>query len=159
MLLIGAGRLGLLIAQTLALLGCDLLVVSRQSRASDILKEFHIPVVTPDLIPSSKMDIVIDASGSPHGYAIARQSVRPQGILVLKSTYASSTPMNLSSLVVDEITLIGSRCGSFKPAINLLASGRIDPTRLIDARFPLSNGLEAFKYAAQKGVLKVVLNP
>lgn len=158
-LLIGAGRLGLLIAQTLFLTGCDLRVAVKHSKAREILGRMRIPVIEPDNLPSRAMDVVIEASGSPDGFHAARQAVHPRGILVLKSTYAGSTQVNLSSLVVDEVTLIGSRCGPFPKALQLLESGQVKPSSLIEARYPLSEGLEAFAMAARPGTLKVLLHP
>jgi threonine dehydrogenase-like Zn-dependent dehydrogenase len=76
---------------------------------------------------------------------------------VLKSTYAGDLTTNFSAIVVDEITLVGSRCGPFPPALRLLASGRVDPAPLITARYPLSDGLKAFEHAARPGVFKVLL--
>ena len=106
-----------------------------------------------------QMDVVIDASGSPQGFDLACRAVRPGGKIVLKSTYAGAMAINLSTLVVDEITLIGSRCGPFVPALRLLESGKIDPRPLIDAHYPLHDGLAAFEHAEKQGVLKVLLHP
>jgi threonine dehydrogenase-like Zn-dependent dehydrogenase len=105
------------------------------------------------------MDVVVDATGSPSGFALARRALRPRGILVLKSTYAGDMAINFSSLVVDEITVVGSRCGPFAPALGLLDSRRVDPLPLIQKRFALEDGLQAFEYAAQPGVLKVLVEP
>jgi threonine dehydrogenase-like Zn-dependent dehydrogenase len=156
---VGAGRLGLLIAQTLSLTSCDFLVVARQPKARELLAALHIRAIFPDEVPERKMDVVIDASGSPQGFELARRAVRPRGIIVLKSTYAGSIHVNLSSMVVDEITLIGSRCGPFIPALRLLESGQIDPKPLITAHYPLTDGLAAFELASRQGALKVLLNP
>jgi threonine dehydrogenase-like Zn-dependent dehydrogenase len=103
------------------------------------------------------MDVVVEASGSPEGFELARQAVRPRGSLILKSTYAGEVSLNLSSLLVDEITLVGSRCGPFEPSLRLLKNKQIDPTLLISARLPLNEGPAAFEKAAQPGVLKVLL--
>jgi 2-desacetyl-2-hydroxyethyl bacteriochlorophyllide A dehydrogenase len=156
-LLVGAGRLGFLIAQTLALIGCDFMVVARQPRMRNLLAKFKIPSILPDEVPSHKMAIVIDASGSPQGFNLARRAVRPRGTLVLKSTYAGLTQVNLSAMVVDEITLIGSRCGPFIPALSLLESGKVDPKPLIEACYPLSEGLAAFEHAGRAGTFKILL--
>jgi threonine dehydrogenase-like Zn-dependent dehydrogenase len=84
--------------------------------------------------------------------------VRPRGMMVLKSTYeGAALPVNLTEIVVDEITLIGSRCGPFEPAIRLLAHQQIDVESLLQARFSLDDGVAAFERAAQKGTLKVVV--
>ena len=158
-LLVGSGRLGLLVAQMLALTGCDLLVISRQPRTCELLATYHIATIFPEDTPVRQMDVVIDASGSTQGFDLARRAVRPGGKIILKSTYAGTMDVNLSSLVVDEITLVGSRCGPFVPALRLLESGKIDPRPLIDAQYPLRDGLAAFEHASRQGVLKVLLHP
>ena len=158
-LVVGAGRLGQLIAQTLALTGCDLVVAARRPRAVELLRRRQIRTIDPAQTPERKLDIVVEATGSPEGFALARRAVKPRGTLVLKSTYAGDLQVNFSSIVVDEITLVGSRCGPFGPALRLLERGEVDPLPLIEKRFPLSRGLEAFALAAQPGVLKVLLEP
>lgn len=142
-LLVGHGKLGRLIAQTLALTGCQLTVVGRN-----------------DAVPASlggRFDIAVECSGNPEGFATARNALRPAGTLVMKSTYAGNLNLNMSSLVVDEITLVGSRCGPFAPALELLASKRIDVSNLIHATYPLDDALAAFEHAQQPGVLKVLI--
>jgi threonine dehydrogenase-like Zn-dependent dehydrogenase len=158
-LVVGAGRLGQLIARTLALIGCRLSVVARQPRQAALLARKGIATITLEDVPSGGMDIVIEASGSPKGFELARKAVRPRGTLVLKSTYSENATLNLSAVVVDEITLVGSRCGPFQPALALLASSALDPTPLIDARYSLGQGLQAIEEAAQPGVLKLLLQP
>ena len=158
-LVVGAGRLGLLIAQTLALTGCDLTVAIRRDAQRTLLDRWNIRTQPESEISTGRMDVVIDATGSPSGFALARRALRPRGILVLKSTYAGDMAINFSSLVVDEITVVGSRCGPFAPALGLLDSRRVDPLPLIQKRFALADGLQAFEYAAQPGVLKVLIEP
>jgi len=111
------------------------------------------------LKPLSVALVVMEATGSPEGFGIARRAVRPRGLLVMKSTYKGELQLNFSSLVVDEIQVLGSRCGPFEPALRLMESGRIDPTPLIMDQFPLEQALQAFDRAAQPGVLKVLLRP
>ena len=106
-------------------------------------------------LASASADLVVEVTGNPEGFAMARRLVRPGGTLVMKSTYAGALQVDASMLVVDEITLVGSRCGPFAPALELLASGAIEVDDLIAARFPLNKGLEAFEVAAQPGTLKV----
>jgi threonine dehydrogenase-like Zn-dependent dehydrogenase len=157
-LLVGAGRLGQLIAQTLALTGCDLCVLARRPRQVELLRRRGVTVVHEAEVPAGSMDIVVEAGGSPEGFALARRALRPRGLLVLKSTYAGALQVNMSSLVVDEITLIGSRCGPFPPALRLLTDGRVDPTLLIEASYPLRDGLAALENAAQPGALKILFD-
>jgi 2-desacetyl-2-hydroxyethyl bacteriochlorophyllide A dehydrogenase len=158
-LLVGAGRLGLLISQVLALSGCDLHVLARSESPRRLLAQWGITALFADQIASGAYDVVVEASGAPQGFELARQALRPRGALVLKSTYAGSLNVNLSSVVVDELTIIGSRCGPFGPALRLLASHRVDPLPLVAARYPLHQGVEAFQHASQPGVLKVLLTP
>lgn len=155
-LVIGAGRLGQLVAQVLVLTGCELAVVTRHNNQRLILENLSITVATEDNLDSRNWDIVVDATGSPEGFKLACQAVRPRGTIVLKSTYAGHMDMNLSLLVVNEITLIGSRCGPFEPALRLLEQGMVDPTKLISARFGLLDGIDAFRQAAKPGILKVL---
>jgi threonine dehydrogenase-like Zn-dependent dehydrogenase len=102
--------------------------------------------------------LVVEASGSPSGLELALSLVKPRGSIVLKSTHHSSTPLDLSQAVVNEISIIGSRCGRFHRAIDVLASGALDLKPLISARMPLSEGLEAFQIAADSASLKIILD-
>ena len=103
------------------------------------------------------MDVAVEAAGSPAGFLLARKAVRPRGTIVFKSTYKGEHKADFSSLVVDEITLTGSRCGPFLPALRLLKKKKVDPAALIDARYPLSDGIRAMEHASRPGVLKVLL--
>ncbi|HXD11179.1 MAG TPA: hypothetical protein VN653_14025, partial [Anaerolineales bacterium] len=100
-----------------------------------------------------------EATGSPRGFSLARQAIRPRGTLVLKSTYKGEMQVNFSAVVVDEINIIGSRCGPFQPALHLMESKQVDPTVLIDSEFSLGDALKAFERAAEIGVLKVLIEP
>jgi threonine dehydrogenase-like Zn-dependent dehydrogenase len=156
-LLIGAGRLGQLIAQTLALTGCDLRVVARHAYQQGLLKARGIRIISEENIQPWRWDVVVEATGSPSGFALARKAIRPRGTLVIKSTYTGEMSVNFSSVVVDEIKIIGSRCGPFEPALRLMESRQIDPTVLIMNEFKLDHALKAFERAAEPGVLKVLV--
>jgi threonine dehydrogenase-like Zn-dependent dehydrogenase len=156
-LVIGDGKLGQLIARTLALTGCRLLVAGRHRRKLDLLEEAGISTCLPDSLHEDRFDVVVECTGNPEGFALARARARPRGTLVLKSTYAGDLEIDASALVVDEITLVGSRCGPLAPALALLVSGRIDVRPLIEARYSLARGLEAFEHARRPGTLKVLL--
>jgi 2-desacetyl-2-hydroxyethyl bacteriochlorophyllide A dehydrogenase len=156
-LLIGAGRLGQLIAQTLGLTGCDLRVVARHPRQKALLEGRQIRLISEDKIQQRRWDVVVEATGSPSGFEMARQAIRPGGTLVLKSTYRGEMTVSWSSFVVDEITIVGSRCGPFAPALGLLERGEVDPTILIAKRYPLRRALEAYEDAKKPGMLKVLL--
>jgi threonine dehydrogenase-like Zn-dependent dehydrogenase len=158
-LLVGAGRLGQLIAQTLALTGCDLCVVARHDYQRSLLTARGICLIDEADIQAWRYDIVVEATGSPAGFDLARKAIRPRGTFVLKSTYKGDVSLNLSSIVVDEINIVGSRCGPFEPALRLLERKEVDPTVLIAAEYRLGEGLQAFEVAAKPGMLKVLLQP
>lgn len=158
-LLVGAGRLGQLIAQTLALTSCDLRVVARHPRQQDLLTARGIRLINEADVQKWRWDVVVEATGAPSGFALARRAIRPRGMLVLKSTYKGEMSVDFSSIVVDEINIIGSRCGPFEPALRLMEERQVDPAVLIDAEYPLTEAVKAFERAAQPGALKVVVNP
>ena len=154
---IGAGRLGLLIAQVLKTTPCRLQVVARHENQRRMLQRFNICSVSESNPPPHLADVVVEASGSPGGLHAALRAIKPTGTIVLKSTYAGEPPVNLSSLVVDEIRVQGSRCGRFAPALSLLQSNAVDPTPLIPQRFALHDAAKAYAAAAQPGAMKVLL--
>ncbi|MBM3179745.1 MAG: alcohol dehydrogenase [Chloroflexi bacterium] len=156
-LLVGAGRLGQLIAQILALTGCDLHVVARHVHQQNLLTARGIRLIAEGEIQPRKWDIVVEATGSSDGFNLARKAIHPRGTLVLKSTYKGEMNVNFSSIVVDEITVIGSRCGPFEPALRLLENGEVDPTVLIAAQYNLSDIVKGFERASQTGMLKVLV--
>jgi threonine dehydrogenase-like Zn-dependent dehydrogenase len=158
-LLVGAGRLGQLIAQTLALTGCDLRVVARHASQQKLLAERGISIIAEEDIQPWRWDIVVEATGSPDGFSLARQAIRPRGTLMMKSTYKGEMSVNFSSIVVDEITIVGSRCGPFEPALRLMENREVDPRVLVADEFRLEEALQAFERAAQPGVLKVLMTP
>lgn len=152
---LGDGKLGLLVAQVLSLTGCALTVVGHHATKLAILARKGIPTTTQP--PDDRFDVVVECTGQAAGFDLARRLVRPRGTLVLKSTFAGTQETTLAPLVVDEITLLGSRCGPFAPALRLLAAGLIDPAPLISATYPLEEGLVAMERARQRGTLKVLL--
>lgn len=156
-LLVGAGRLGQLIAQTLALTGCNLRVLARHPHQQNLLAKRGIQTIGEEDIQPWRWDVVVEATGSPAGFDLARRAIRPRGTLVMKSTYKGEMTVNFSSIVVDEIQILGSRCGPFEPALRLLEKKEVDPSGLIAAEFALEDALQAFAQAAQPGVLKVLM--
>lgn len=156
-LVVGDGKLGQLIAQTLALTGCDLLVVGRHEDKLLNLAARGIKTALANTVKDRYFDVSIDCTGNPEGFNTARRALRPRGTLILKSTYAGNLSLDASALVVDEITLIGSRCGPFVPALELLGTKKVNVQSLIQGIYPLSLGLEAVEKAKTKGVLKVLL--
>jgi len=158
-LLIGAGRLGQLIGRVLALTASHTRVVARYDRQRELLEAADVRYIAGDEAGERCWDVVIEATGSPSGLDLARRALRPRGTLVLKSTYRDEVTLDLAPFVVDEITVVGSRCGPFVPALGLLARGAVDPLPLIEARYPLARGLDAFESAAAPGSMKVLLEP
>lgn len=158
-IVVGAGRLGLLIAQVLKNTGCDLSVVARRPESADLLATMGIKAFSHNGKSTQKADIVIDATGTPDGFELSRSLVRARGKLVLKSTFAENVSVNLSKLVVDEITLIGSRCGNYAAGLRALATGLVQIGEMVDSIYRLEDSLEAFEQAAHPGVLKVLIQP
>jgi threonine dehydrogenase-like Zn-dependent dehydrogenase len=154
---IGDGKLGNLVAQTLALTGCTLTVVGRHRAKLALLAARGIATGGPDGVRPGQADLAVECTGNPEGLELARAAVRPRGTIVLKSTYAGRASLDIARLVVDEVTLVGSRCGPFAPALDLLAGGRVDVGPLVHARFPLHRAAAAFEEAARPGVLKVLI--
>lgn len=157
-LVVGAGRLGQLIARVLKLSGCGLQVVIRHQRQRELLDQAGIAWLYEDDVEDGAYDLVVEAGGSPASFQLARLAVRPGGRMVLKSTYPGDMALNFSSLVVDEITLVGSRCGPFPPALRLLDRGLVDPAVLIGEVLPLGEGIAALDKAARPGAMKVLLD-
>lgn len=157
-LLIGDGKLAQIIARVLALHGACTTALGRHGRKLDLLSPWVDEILRdPARIAPAAFDLVIEASGSPAGMAAALAAVRPMGTIIVKSTYADRIDLDLSRCVVDEVRLVGSRCGPFEPAIDLLARGIVDPSPLIDARFDFDDAIAALRHAATPGVLKVVV--
>lgn len=158
--LIGAGKLGLLIAQVLRLTGCDLTVIARRERPLALLRQWDIPSVTSAAdLPPFQADMVVEVTGNPDGFAAALDLVRPGGTIALKSTFAGFPQFNMSRVVVNEIHVVGSRCGPFDAALRLMAAGLIDLDSMIEGKYPLHEAESAFAHAAEPGVLKVLLEP
>ncbi len=155
---VGAGKLGLLIAQVIAGTGADLTVLLRTRRRNyTLLRKWGIPTADLGELPEAMFDKAVDATGTPEGFETARKLVRPMGTLILKSTYHGSMSVNMTGVVVDELTLVGSRCGPFDKALGWLERKDVDVLSMLDAEFPLEKGTEAMEFAARPGVLKVAL--
>lgn len=156
-LVVGDGKLGQLVAQTLALTGCRLHVVGRHDDKLALLAARGIATGRADGVEPGRFDIAVECTGNPAGFTVAQRAVRPRGTLVLKSTYAGALTLDASVIVVNELTLLGSRCGPFAPALRLLQERRIAVEPLIAARYALRDGLAGFEHAQRPGVLKVLL--
>ncbi len=156
-LVVGDGKLGQLVAQTIALTGCAVLVVGRHEAKLALLAQRGIETARADALTRGGFDVAVECTGNPEGFAVAQRALRPRGTLVLKSTYAGALTLDASAVVVNELTLVGSRCGPFTPALRLLAEGRVAVQPLIHARYPLGEAPAAFAHAQRPGVLKVLL--
>ncbi len=164
---IGDGKLAQMIIRVVALRGCSLSVIGKHEAKLALAKDVGARSIqisdttVDDWLEASELkngfDVAIEASGSRSGLPMALNLVRPRGIVVLKSTHHASTSFNASLIVINEITIIGSRCGRFRPAIDLLVKGDIDVSPFISDKLPIEDGLRAFERAAQPDSLKVVL--
>jgi threonine dehydrogenase-like Zn-dependent dehydrogenase len=157
--LLGAGKLGLLTAQVLGLVGCDLAVVVRHERQARMVAGWGLRPARRDDLADGEADVVVDCTGTPEGLGEALRLVRSRGTIVLKSTYAGPAGIDLAPLVVHEIRVVGSRCGPFGAALRLLEHRLVDVLPLIEARYSLAEALDAFGRAEQPGTLKVLLTP
>lgn len=158
---VGDGKLGLLCAQVLALSGASLLLVGKHSAKRRIAERRGIESATPREAAkqSRQFNVVVEASGAAAGFELALDLLRPQGQLVLKSTFHGKTEFEASRVVVDEISIVGSRCGRFAWALDLLKKAAIDVDSLISEEYSLLHGAHAMRRAATRGVLKVLLRP
>lgn len=158
---VGDGKLGLLCAQVIATTGAPVTLVGKHQNKLRIAERRDIEIMTVDRAETRKgeFDVTVEASGSPTGFALALDLLHPRGVLVLKSTFHEVTEIDAARLVVEEITVIGSRCGRFAPALELLRTKAVDVESLITGEFALANGVEAMRRAAEPGVMKVLLRP
>lgn len=155
---IGAGKLGMLVAQVLRLVGIDLAVIVRREKQAKLLAQWGIPAVSREDMKANRADVVVDCTGTAEGFAESLDLVKARGKVVLKSTYAGMPQADLTRVAVDEIRVIGSRCGPFDSALRALEAGLVDVESLIEARYPLFSAIEAFEHAGQRGVFKVLFD-
>ena len=158
-IVIGVGRLGQLCARVLALTGAKVDAVSRRARLLDLLPSHIGQHLNESAAELAGADVVVDCTGSRDGMALATSLVRPRGTLVMKTTVHDPAGISPIPWIIDEVTLVGSRCGPFAPALRLLAAGLVDPTPLITAEFSLEDGVAALQAAASKAHVKVLLRP
>lgn len=157
---IGDGKLGQLIARVLAATGCELTLIGKHADKLELAAQAGINTMAlAELKAEPRFDLVVEASGSANGLALALDLVRPRGTIVLKSTFHGAVTLDTSRLVVNEIKLLGSRCGRFAPALALLADKRVNVEPLIAREFALTDGVAAMHEAQRPGVLKVLLRP
>ena len=158
-IVLGLGRLGQLCARVLALTGAQVSGVARSPQKLGLLPRSVQAVPLAQVQDLELADLVVDCTGAPEGLRLASSRVRPGGTLVLKTTVHLPEPLSPTPWVIDEITVIGSRCGPFAPALRLLAAGRVEPRDLVTARYPLEQGVEALRRAGEAGSVKVLLGP
>ncbi|MGI9106727.1 MAG: MDR/zinc-dependent alcohol dehydrogenase-like family protein [Pyrinomonadaceae bacterium] len=160
---IGDGKLGLLCAQaTKAQTNAAVTLIGKHENKLMIARRRGVETVLVDELNrnlSRSFDVVVEASGASSGFALALDLTRPRGTLVLKSTFHGATEIDAARIVVDEISIVGSRCGRFAPALDLLKHDAVDVGSLISDEFKLTDGVRAMARAAESGVLKVLLRP
>lgn len=156
--ILGDGKLGLITALALNALNIDIKLVGKHQNKLDIAKAKGIETC---LLQNFKIeknyDVVVEATGSISGFETALALTKPRGTLVLKSTVAASKEFNLAPIVIDEITVLGSRCGQFPAALRLLKSGKVDFSPLVTAVYKIDDAIEAFEKNKQKDTLKVLI--
>lgn len=155
-LVLGDGKLGALCALALDDLGCRVRWVGKHAEKLAPLR-YKVETVLLGNLDETAYPLVIEATGSAQGLATALSRAEPKSTVVLKTTVAEAHQLNLAAIVIQEITVLGSRCGRFQPALEALAEGRIDPGFLIEATYPLAQAMEAFEHASRPGAAKILL--
>lgn len=157
-MVLGDGKLGLLTALALNACGLDVLIVGKHQNKLDIAKNQGVKTqLLSEFEQAPKFDVVVEATGSITGFETSVNCVKPRGTLVLKSTIAASKELNLAPIVINEITILGSRCGRFEPAMRLIASGKIDFSQMISKIYPIEQAINAFDANNAKDTIKILL--
>ena len=155
---LGDGKLGLMIALALNAAGLDLILIGKHENKLEIAKKQGVKTkLLSDVEVKKEYDFVVEAPGSISGFETSLALTKPRGTLILKSTIAASKEFNFAPVVVDEITIVGSRCGQFAPALRLLESGRIDVKPLISDIFEFDESIAAFERNKEKSSIKVIV--
>jgi threonine dehydrogenase-like Zn-dependent dehydrogenase len=158
-LVLGDGKLGNLCAQVLRLSGARITALGKHADKLALIKKSGVRTVLLNDWQSRLFDVVVEATGSAAGLELALSAVRPRGTLVLKSTIAAAHQVSLAPVVINEINVIGSRCGPFADALDALSAKRVAVTPLIDAVYALADGVSASQHAARAGAKKILLRP
>jgi alcohol dehydrogenase len=162
---LGDGKLAQLVARVLRVAGLRVVMLGKHPEKLALARQAGISAVRASPARraaqprNSHFSLVVEATGSPEGFKEAQRLTAPRGTLVLKSTFHGTTPVETWPIVVNELRLVGSRCGSFLQALKLLRAGRVDPRPLVSRTFPLNEAPAAIRYAQRSGVLKVLLRP
>ncbi len=157
-IVLGDGKLGQLVAQVLFLRSKHLVCIGKHGWKLEFLNKLHIATALAEEPIERGADIVVEATGSYEGLGRALELVRPEGTIVLKTTVSHPTALDLSTPVINEVSIIGSRCGPFRPALEALALGNVEVRPMISETYEFSDALHAFERAAAADVLKVVLH-
>jgi threonine dehydrogenase-like Zn-dependent dehydrogenase len=157
-LIIGDGKLAQLLARTIHLYTKQLLVIGKYIDKLNLLTKYNIETALIERFKPKSYPIVVDATGTENGFNLALQNVQPRGKLIVKSTIADNIDLNLTPVVINEIEIIGSRCGPFPPALEALLKKKVSVVDLITKIYPGSEAIQAFAHAQKKNVLKILLN-
>lgn len=157
-LVVGEGKLGYLCAQALRLTGAKVTLLGKHEDKLKLVKGLGVKTLLLNNWQARLFDIVVEATGSASGLELALTAVRPRGTLVLKSTIAAKHEVSLASVVINEINLVGSRCGRFPPALEALKDKLVSVTPLIEKVYPLQQGIEAVQHAGKTGARKILLS-
>ena len=158
-LVLGDGKLGNLCAQVLRLTGAKITAVGKHADKLALLKKAGVRTIQLSDWQPRLFDVVVEASGSASGLELALSAVRPRGTVILKSTIAGNHQVSLAPIVINEINLIGSRCGPFAEALDALAGQQVSVTPLIERVYGLADGVDALRHAAKPGARKILLRP
>lgn len=157
---VGDGKLAQLIVLALTRTGCAITIIGRHEKKLALARAYGADHSHLGDLPTQwlgRFDLAIEASGAPSGLASAVKLVKPRGTVVLKSTHHDLTPLDTSQVVVNELNIVGSRCGRFATALDLIAAGDVNLSQLISHRFRLQDGVVAFEQAQLRDVMKVIL--
>jgi threonine dehydrogenase-like Zn-dependent dehydrogenase len=158
-LVLGDGKLGNLCAQVLRLTGAKVTALGKHADKLALIKKAGVRTIQLDNWERRLFDVVVEATGSASGLELALSAVRPRGTLILKSTIAGIHQVSLATIVINEINLIGSRCGPFPDALDALAAKQVSVRPLIEEIYSLSDGVAAIGHAAKAGTRKILLRP
>ncbi len=156
---LGDGKLGLLASQVIRLHGCETILIGKHSEKMKLAEELGVKTVHYTDPPGKRADMIVECTGRPEGFSMAKKLVKPTGVIVAKSTYHGLASIDYSSIVIDEVCVAGSRCGPFQPALRLLSHGLVKVKPLITSIYPLERGLDAFKRAESGNAIKVLIKP
>jgi len=158
-LILGDGKLGNLCAQVLRLTGAKVTALGKHPDKLDLINRTGLRTMLLNDWKPRLFDVVVEATGSAAGLELAISAVRPRGTLVLKSTIAGAHQVSLAPVVINEINVLGSRCGIFPDALEALAANDVSVTPLIEQVYPLDQGIEAIQHAGRPGAKKILLQP